>query len=205
MENKLEERIAERVKAAKAQAEAELLGNDNLIDVMAELSLKASSVDKLKQLNAQCAELVESIPVYDDRKKQNTKWSPTTTYGFGSAIVELFRILNGLNFAKSQHRPSLLALTNLEEVLIEETLEAFGRTAYYSPTNGEIMQSTPPQLDKLLQLIAVLEIKLDVSIDTSKLTEENLTSYFKHAELKARLQQAEAEEALALSKLAIEV
>jgi len=205
LQEQARQQVQEKLEEAKIRAQKALLSNDKLLDAQVKLALLAETTNKLTELDNQCEALVESMPVYSSVTREQRKWNPSRVYGYGNHIALLTGLLTGIQYSIKEHREQLLALTGLTEDLVEQTLEAFGRQAYYSKVQHEVVQAQPYNLEALLSWLSVIEVTLGIVLDKTKLTETNMDIQFRIAENKAIQQQAEAEEALLLHQQAINI
>ena len=188
--------LAEKIEMAKLQTELSLLNNEKFQQARIAAVLRQEATDKLEELNNVCATIVDSNQVYSQAQKQVRTWKPSKRYGFGNQFAELIGLLNGIQYSVSEHSNLMLAATGLNKDLIETTLSALGTNTYYSVNNSVIVQGQPVQLEDLINGIQLIEQCLGVSIDKSKLTQEQFDLQERIATAKA--EQAEAEMALTL-------
>lgn len=188
--------LAEKIEMAKLQAELSLLNNEKFQQAKVQAVLRQEATDKLEELNNICATIVDSNQVYSQAQKQVRTWKPSKRYGFGNQFAELIGLLNGIQYSVSEHSNLMLAATGLNKDLIEATLSALGTNTYYSVNNSVVVQGQPVQLEDLINNIQLVEQCLGVSIDKSKLTQEQFDLQYVLATAKA--EQAEAEMALTL-------
>lgn len=185
--------LTERVEMARIQAKLQSLDNPALLQARVVATLNNTASTKLNDLNTACAAIVASMPVYSAKTRENRKWNPSQLYGFGSKINALYMLLSGIQYAATEHKLQMLAITGLSETLIEQTLEAFGSPAYYSSNYHTIVDETPYNIPQLHQSIALLADILDIQLDTTRITEGAMRSRFDVARLRAERQSAEAE------------
>ena len=188
--------LTENIEKAKITAQLSLLTNDKFQQAKVQSALRQEATDKLEELNNVCAAIVDSNQVYSQAQKQVRTWKPSKRYGFGNQFAELIGLLNGIQYSVSEHSNLMLAATGLNKDLIEATLSALGTNTYYSVNNSVIVQGQPVQLEDLINGIQLIEQCLGVSIDKSKLTQEQFDLQERIATAKA--EQAEAEMALTL-------
>ena len=121
----------------------------------------------------------------------------------GNHIQLLTSLLSGINYAATDHKVMMLAATGLSEDLIEQTLEAFGSTVYYSNNYATVIAETPCNLSKLQDCIALIEDSLDLTLDKSKLTLPTMSARFELARVVAERKEAELALAQATPTVAI--
>ena len=185
--------LTEQVEIARLQAKLQSFDNPALLKAKVAATLNNTAASKLNDLNAACAAIVASMPIYSAKTRENRKWNPSQLYGFGSKINSLYMLLSGIQYAATEHKLQMLAITGLSETLIEQTLEAFGAPAYYSNNYGTIVAETPYDIVALRQNIMLLADTLDIYLDTSRITEQTMRARFDVAKLRAERQAAEAE------------
>lgn len=200
------EKASEMVERIQLIAQLDRATNTNLIEAGVKAQLSSDTTNKLKMLEASCEQIVASIPVMNTKTRENRKWQPRREYGLGNQIQILSGILSGIQYSATQHRPFLLAnVPGISEDLIESTLEAFGAPAYYSTNYEMVIPAIPADVSKLHQNLSLIEDKLNISIDKSKITAQVFETRFEVARLRAEKDQADAEAALALQKQKIAI
>lgn len=187
-------KVAENLERIKLTTIINSANNTALVDAKVKVLLIEETTIKLKELDFACEHIVASMPILSSKTRENRKWNPSKQYGMGNHIALLTGLLSGIQYSANDHKQQMLAVTGLSEDVIEQTLEAFGSTAYYSVNYSEIVPEVPYNLPKLLDLIAIIEDTLAVVIDKTLLTEKGLSSRFSLA--LARAEKAEAEDEL---------
>ena len=185
--------LAERIEVARLQAKIETFNNPILMQARVAASIDQQAASKLKMLNDACAAVVASMPIYSNRTRENYKWSPSQLYGFGNKINSLYMLLSGIQYATTEHKLQMLDVTGISEVLIEQTLEAFGSMSYYSSNYHVVVDEVPYNVTKLKQCILLIANTLDIQIDISRITEQFMRARFDAAKIKAERLKAEAE------------
>ena len=125
----------EAINIAREKAETNRLQaiiNGNLASIIAKQEVAADTSNKLKSLEEQCVQLVQTLPVYSKATRELRKFNPSRVYGFGNQIASLVGILSGIQYSANEHKLQMLAQTGLNEQIIEDTLNAFGAPAYFS-------------------------------------------------------------------------
>ena len=185
---KVEEKKAELA----LKAELNRLNNEDLLEKEAQAALIRDTTDKLKLLEASLAQIVADTPVYDTRAKQNKVWKPVRDFNYGNHISLITAILNGINYASAVHKEEMLALTGLDEDLVESTLESFGSQSYYNRNLEVVVDERQFNVEELLKNLALIEQILQVNLNKSKLTEEYMSQVFERARIKAEKDRSEA-------------
>lgn len=141
--------------------------------------------DNIQAIESKCEAIIESMPIFSKKTRENRKWNPSNYYGLGSHIGGIYRILTGILYSTTDHKVQLLSSTGLYEDLIESTILAFGNTAYYSETHKVIVPAIPYNTDTLLSNLTLISDILNINPDMQAVTEANLSKMFKSAEAKA--------------------
>lgn len=165
----------------------------NLGQAMANQAITEQTSNKLTSLLDECAGIVASMPIYSKATREQRKFNASKVYGFGNQLSNLLALLSGIQYAASEHKALLLAHTGLSEDLIEQTLEAFGRPAYYSSNYSIVVEEQPFDAPKALDCLKLIEAALDVELDKSKVTPATFKTQFEVARIKAETAQAASE------------
>ena len=192
-------KTAELVEVSRLKAQIAIFSSEDIIKAQAAKTVRTATSDKLKQLDATCEEIVRSLPIFSSRTKENRKWNPSRQYGLGNQVATLTGILSGIQYSVTEHREQMLALTGLDEDFIEETLEAFGSTAYYSQNYDMVIDEMPYDMNKLVNNIALIEQALDIQLDKTKLTESVMSNRFEVARIRAERAKEEVTKGIALA------
>ena len=158
--------------------------------------LKEETTTKLAMLNTACATIVEEMPIYSAKTRSNRTWNPSRQYGMGNHIVALTELLSGIRYAASEHKQQMLAITGLSEDLIEDTMEAFGSTAYYSRNYHTIVDEVPYNYSAVLTNLGLVADRLGVNLELAELNRSKFEKRFTSARLKAEKEYLEAEESI---------
>ena len=141
--------------------------------------------DNIQEIESNCQAIIESMPIFSKKTRENRKWNPSNYYGLGSHIGGVYRILTGILYSTTDHKVQLLSSTGLYEDLIESTILAFGNTAYYSETHKVVVPAIPYNIDILLSNLTLISDILNINPDMQAVTEASLSKIFKSAEAKA--------------------
>lgn len=196
--------IATKLENAKLTAKLKNLTNESLLNAQANLAIVTEASDTLKSLNDQCEQVVIGMPIRNAATREDRKWNPSRQYGYGNQIALVTGILSGIQYSANDHKVHMLALTGLNEDLVEQTLEAFGNTAYYSRNYHQVVASMPYNVAKVNEYLSIIESVLDITIDRTKITEEVFSTRFTIADNRAVQQMNEGEKALMLGEQLIE-
>ena len=96
--------------------------------------------------------------------------------------------MKSIQFSKHEEKEDLLAMTGLDNQIIEDTLDAMGNYEYYSKASNEIIPEQPMDITKLKSLLETVAInmKLVSTLDLSKINETNVKYQSDRAKLKAK-------------------
>lgn len=167
--------------------------NGSLGSAIATQELTAETSKFINGLIEDCTHIVSSTPVFNKATREQRKFNPSRVYSFGSQVGNLVGLLSGIQYSANDHKALLLAHTGLDEDLIEQTLEAFGATAYYSTNHNIVVPERPYDADKARALVEMVEARLNINIDKSKITEATFRSSFELARINAETKRASTE------------
>lgn len=189
----LKEVIAQKLAAAKAKVEQDLMSNERFQDALVSQMMREESTGKLQSLINMCSTIVSDNKVYSKTTRQERVWKPIRVFGYGNQFTLISELLNGIQYSVQEHSTLMLAATGLSADLIERMLAAIGNTSYYSTTYATIVQGTPPNIPELLQCVELLEYSLGITIDKSMITQAVADQLERTAMAKAEKAEAEAE------------
>lgn len=142
---------------------------------------KGKNIELFNSMNTACKRIVESMPVYSKRLKEDRKWNPSKRYAYGPDIAEITGICSGIQYSAMEHRSAMLQVTDISEAFCNLWNQAIGRLPYYSEKTGAVELGTKPDKDLLLGLIYALEDQFEVIIDKSLLTDGAVNTEFNTA------------------------
>lgn len=154
-------------------------------------SIAQETADAIQAIESNCQAIIEAMPIFSKKTRENRKWNPSNYYGLGSHIGGIYRILTGILYSTTDHKVQLLASTGLYEDLVESTINAFGNTAYYSETHKVIVPAIPYNIDTLIANLTLIADILNINPDMQAVTEANLSKIFQSAEAKAEADQTQ--------------
>ena len=123
---------------------------------------------------------VAEVYARDDRKMG-------LTFGYGILPNKIITLLKAIQFSKAAEKEEFLMMTGLDEQIVEDTLDAFGNTAYFSKIGLEVIDEIPMNIVKakeLLRMVAI-DMKLVSELDLSKFNTSNVEYQYKRSRLKA--------------------
>jgi len=190
-------KIKEQAEIAKLQAIIKLESNEDLLNAKAKLMMSSENSEKLQTLIKECSEIISSMPVHNAKTRTNRVWAGSHRYGYGAQVDNLYELATGILYACAEHKELLLAHTNLNSELLGQLVEAFGNPAYYSRNNNVLVEAKPADVDAVKSCISIMQSQLEVVIDTSKITANNIELEYVKAETKAMQDLDSASEAIA--------
>lgn len=161
------------------------------IQAKTQASIAQETADAIQTIESKCQVIIESMPIFSKKTRENRKWNPSNYYGLGSHIGGIYRILTGILYSTTDHKVQLLAETGLYEDLVESTILAFGNTAYYSETHKVIVPAVPYNIDTLVSNLTLIADILNINPDMQAVTETALAKIFQSAESKAEADQTQ--------------
>ena len=170
---------------------------DNAIRARVRAEISREATDKLNLLNATCEQIVSEMPIYSARTRENRKWNPSRQYGYGNQIATITGLLSGIQYSAIDHKEQMLALTSLDEDLIEATLAAFGNTSYYNTNYHLVVDEVPFNVPEILANLDLVEEVLGITLDKSAINESTMRAHFTKARLTAEKKMNDVELALA--------
>jgi hypothetical protein len=125
-------------------------------------------------------EKVEEVYAKDDRKMSQT-------FGYGIIPNKILTLLKAIQYTKASDREELLLITGLDEQTIEDTLDAFGNTAYFAKTSIEVVPEIPMDIDRTKELLRLVgtDMSLVSDLDLSKFNIDNVRYQYTRARVKA--------------------
>jgi len=180
-------KLKAQLAAAKKAKAAELKDMVELINTKKELDkLQSPWYDQRelqRQDNLKLDALIETIKeqyAADDRKM-------SFVFGYGVIPSKMLAILKSIQFSKTEEKHELLLMTGLDESILEDTLDAFGNTAYFSKASVEIVPEQPMDIDKVKELLEMVatDMGLVSNLDLSRFNTDNVKYQYDRARLKA--------------------
>lgn len=153
--------------------------------------IKTESLNKLKALHQACSEIIAAAPVYDRIAKEDRKWKPQATYGYGEEMQLLSGLISGIRYSAAVHKDLLQEETGLDDATIEMFLTALGQTPYYSSKANVVVEGTPLDLEALQGVLMLIEDTLGIVIDKSALTPARVQAENAKARMRAEVLIAE--------------
>lgn len=97
-------------------------------------------------------------------------------FNYGLVPNKIMTIANAIMYTKSDEKLELLMMSGLDETTIEELLESFGNTAYFSKASLTVVDEIPMDIVKTKQLVQLCadDLGLVSDINMSKFNQDNI-------------------------------
>jgi hypothetical protein len=194
-------KIREASEIARLTATLKLESSPELFNAKVSLAVNNSQTETLQNLVNECAQIVASVPVYNSKTRTNRVWAGGHRYNYGTQIDLMYQLATGILYSTAEHKQLLLAHTNLNSELLEQVVKAFGSPMYYSRTYHSIVEAKPACIDLITSTINVMQSELNVVVNATEITANNLESEFVRGEITAHNQMKLAVEAIEESDL----
>lgn len=178
-----------KTQVALISAEMKLLDNPALETARVTAEVAKVTTNKLEELIIQCTIIVAQTPDYNERKRENRKFTPSRFFGLGDQIDKVYGLLTGIQYSSAVHKDELLATTGLDSQLIETAIEAFGRPASY--WNGVLRPEIPTTAKALSEALLLVSEKLGITYNCDIITEARLNSLFINENARAHKELSE--------------
>jgi rubrerythrin len=188
-----------KIKAKQAKAQEKNLRNDSYVTRL----LVKDSIEALKSSIEQCKDIVDSMPVYDAKSRQNRTFNPRSEYRLGKQFELLSGLLTGVQYSAREHKDQMLEVLGLNELTIELALDAMGSRTYYSKNYQEIVDGTPAEVTTLVDELQEVADALGIVLDDSKLTNKHFDRLEQMARVKATRDLEEDSIALDMSMASV--
>jgi hypothetical protein len=187
----MEKRINERQEAKDKQQAKVLeakLQSDNYVDFLIEKRNAESNYDRLRSLA-------------DMSKEFKAVKRPTGTvevrfgksYLFNDEVLNyILGIVQMVQYAPSEYRRELEAVTGLNELTIAEFSKAMGNMPYFSKVSKTVVPGVKPDIEGLQYMLQDIATKMKLKpLDLSQVTEEYLATKFNIAQKDAESKLAD--------------
>lgn len=175
------ERLKHDVEVAKLQATLELESSEDLFQAKVRQRAIAEQTQYLQKLVDECAAIVASTPVFNNKTRANRVWAGSRKFNYGTQVDLMYQLATGILFSCAEHKQLLLAHTKLDLQLLEDIVEAFGTPTYYSRNYNTIVEAKPYDVERVKASINVMQSSLGVVVDTSALTESKFKEEFERS------------------------
>lgn len=197
------EAVQQRAEVARLEARLKLETSEELLAAKVRLATISSQTETLQNLVNECAEIVASVPVYNQKTRANRVWAGSHKFNYGTQIDLMYQLATGILYSCQEHKQLLLAHTGLNLELIEQLVEAFGTPTYYSRNFHSIVESKPYSVERARNAITVMQSELGVTVDAGALNVTNFENEFNRAVTTAKDNFLQAEEAIAEADLVL--
>jgi hypothetical protein len=191
------EKIRVAAEVARLEATLKLEGSEELFQAKVKLAANGEQTAKLQALVDECAGIVASVPVYNQKTRTNRVWAGSHKYNYGTQVDLMYQLATGILYSCQEHKQLLLAHTGLNLELLEQMVKAFGAPTYYSRNYHTIVEAKPYEIGMVKSTVEVMQSELGVVVDTSTLTSTNFETEFARAEVTAKNNFDQAKEAIA--------
>lgn len=189
-------KIKEAAEIARLQATIKLESSPELFESKVRLQATAQQTSTLQNLVDECSAIVASMPVHNSKTRTNRVWSGSHRYNYGTQVDLMYQLATGILYSCAEHKQLLLAHTGLNTELLSQLVESFGSPSYYSRNYHTIVEAKNADVSKLQAVLAVMQSELGVVVDTSSINEDTLETEFVRAEVTAKVNYAQANEAM---------
>lgn len=126
------------------------------------------------------------IAFIEDMYAENRR-KVSQVFGFGVIANKMLIIVQAIQYSKIDEKHELLALTGLTEQLVEDIVEAYGATAYFSAREMEIKEAIPMDTIKIKELlkVAAFDMGLVSDLNLVKFNHDNVENMYKRAAIRA--------------------
>ena len=109
------------------------------------------------------------------------------TFGYGIIPNKIITLLKAIQYSKAAEKEEFLMMTGLDEQIVEDILDAFGNTAYFSKVAIEVVPEIPMDIARTKELLnlASIDMKLVSELDLSRFNVANVSYQSKRAQLRA--------------------
>lgn len=188
--------IANAAKIVKLKAKLALESSESLFNAKVDLAVISGNTETLKSMVNACIAIVENNPVHNKNTRKNRVWAGQKRFEFGNQVNLMFQIASGIVYSCAEHKALMLAYTELGMEMLEQFVNAFGSTAYYSTKEHELIEAVPYVIEEVHSTIAVMQSAMNVVVDTSLLTLSKFSIVFGKGQSKALKDLAKAQKAI---------
>ena len=108
----------------------------------------------------------------------------------------MLAVMKSIQFSKHEEKEELLMMTGLDNQIIEDVLDAYGNTSYFSKAAIEVVPAIPMNIPAVKELLetAAIDMKLVSDLDLSKFNQANIDYQYDRSALKAEELYANTQE-----------
>lgn len=159
---------------AAIQRQLKTLTNEKFLEAKASLEIKQDEINTLNSSIDVCKGIIDQIPVYDNRTKQNKKWSGSSNFNFDIPVQLLTNLCGNVQYANSAHKQLMLASINLPELLVIEINRLFTQNSRYSSVQEMILSGTAGTTEEYVKIVSLAGDYLGIEFDTTQFAQSNL-------------------------------
>ena len=181
------QKLINELEATRQQKQAEIANLIEEAKLKLQIAKLKSPVYELQQIDANnTAQLDAILSIIEEHYSEENR-KVIGTYGMGVMANKLLTIAQCIMYSKQHNKQELLMITGVSEQFIEDLLESFGSTSYFSPREMRIIPARQPEIQSLRHMLNefATSIGLIGNINLSKVTTENMEYLYARAEVKA--------------------
>lgn len=181
----------ERIETAKLTSAIALLDNESYIDIITQRDFRQANIDKLMVLVRGVNSIAPvKLPGEGDVR---INCYPVNDRLFGTELGLLLGLLNTASTAfVAEQKEAILAILDLPLAIVEDSMQAFGTTAYWSKRTLEKYDEIAGDYEQAKAMLEEVATKLDLQpLDISKFSK---TAYDLHFAQASRRADAKAKE-----------
>lgn len=188
----MDNKIAEMAMTRVSDAVDSLYDDENFVSAAVGAKATDLVLQAIAKCEAKCAAVVVSMPLFNNKTRENRKWLPTQAYGLPLEAQALIRVAGGIQYSAAEHKQMMLATTSLNEVIINMVLDSLGSLPYYNRNYMTVVEGKPTDSKKLAQSLKLMAAQLGVTLDTSAICDNSMDARYTVAKLRAEKSEAEA-------------
>jgi len=174
--------------AAKAEAQLLLLNDDKYLESVRKTNAMKQELDTLNSKIAMLNEIEPFITPTGD--KYGIRCFPVNSFGLGHSLV-IGICLSSVQAFTEEKLAEYAAISGLNEILLQQVVLAFGRTAYFSK-EGKLVDGVTGDYNELATLLKSVYIELGLQeFNAEDVTEALYNNHFARDFAKAQKQEIE--------------
>lgn len=187
---KIEEMKAQ-LEATKAQAKAQLEETLEANKLQLEINRLTSPLYMTRQLETEDTVKLDAIINHIEELYAVDRRKVSQTYGYGDIPNKIVTIAKAVMYSKIEEKTELLMMTGMHSGTIEDLIDAFGNTAYFSVRELKVVPEMSMDIVRVKEILQVCADDLGL-VSTLKLHKFSPTNI----EYQSKRALARAEEAL---------
>lgn len=197
--NEVNSQATEQAQIKSLEARLRLIESDAYKQAKVREAEQQQKVNTLEDKLEQCEAVTVSMPIINPSTRVARKWNQRYVFEFGRDIELLYRLASGIRYSVREHKETMLEITQLSPLTIDQFLDAMGQPAYYHQDLQIVVAEKPYDVDQAINSAMLLGEQLGLALDTTLLTKANFKNKFANALNQAETSQMEAEKAPATS------